>query len=589
MVPKHDLEHLLYLYLKTMQQEIKQAILVAINKLYGLTIEPEVFRPEENFGDYSTNVALVLSRQLSVSPRQIAEVLSAELTEQLKTLVQTITIAGPGFINIKILDQALIKSWQLQPKQIYSKKTIIAEYSDPNPFKALHAGHLYTTIIGNSIANLFEIAGGKVHRVNFGSDVGLPVSKTMWGILNSSSSPKATDAEVLERIKQLDNSSLEEKANFMALCYRQGNQAYEEDDQAKLQIIDINKQIYNLHLTQDHQSDFAIIYWTCRQWSYDYFIKFYQDIGVHPFEKFYPESETAALGLKIVREQQQKGIYTDSKGAVIFNGEPFGLHARVFINSHGLPTYEAKDVGLIFKKWDDYKFDLSVVITGNDIIEYMKVVLKSIEQFRPELAKRTKHITHGQVKLTGGKKMSSRTGTGLLATDVLEAAFEAANKNQSNNQQIAYAAVKYSFLKQRIGGDIIYSPEESVSIEGNSGPYLQYAHARASSVIKKSKIDKALLKNMDNLESITIEADERTLVRKLSEYVEVIDQAVDELMPHLICTYLYELAQTYNRFYEKNRIIGDNRQQFRLLLTQRYVDTLAQGLSLLGMNAPEQM
>jgi arginyl-tRNA synthetase len=284
-----------------------------------------------------------------------------------------------------------------------------------------------------------------------------------------------------------------------------------------------------------------------------------------------------------VREQLNNGVYTLSDGAVVFEGEPYGLHTRVFINSHGLPTYEAKDTGLIMQKWSDYHFDKSVVITGNDITEYMKVVLKSIEQFAPELVERSQHVPHGNVKLSGGVKMSSRLGNFLRAVDVLDLVGEASETiSGSKSDEAVLGAVKYAFLKQRIGADLIFNPEESVAIEGNSGPYLQYAHARARSILAKASELKAG-------ELTELQSDERSLLRKITEYPEVVTKATYELMPHHICTYLYELAQTFNSFYEHNRVIGDERQAVRLGLVGHYADTLKSGLNLLGITAPDKM
>jgi arginyl-tRNA synthetase len=223
----------------------------------------------------------------------------------------------------------------------------------------------------------------------------------------------------------------------------------------------------------------------------------------------------------------------------------------------------------------------------------MKVVLKSIEQFQPELTVRSRHLTHGQVKLQGGVKMSSRKGNFLRAVDVLDAAAEANQKLTGQaNEDTVLGAVKYAFLKNRTGGDIIYDPEESVSLEGNSGPYLQYAHARARSILRKA--DEAGNAGRVSLQEAVeggteLQPDERSLVRKLSEASEVIDKAVNEIMPHHICTYLYELAQTFNRFYEKNRVIGDDRQALRLSLVDAYTARLKQGLTLLGIASPEKM
>ena len=556
--------------------EIREVLARVVQELFDVQVKPELTVTDEQFGDYTTNVAMQLAGQLKRNPREVADELTPKLFEVLSLQVKEISIAGPGFINISLNDQTII--WQAlaastTKPQTYAGKTVVTEYSDPNPFKVLHAGQLYTSVVGDAISHLFEVAGGTVHAVNFGGDVGLHVGKTMWAIVQD------LEGENPEKLQKIPAT---ERAEWMAKNYVAGTQAYEENEQAKAQIIALNKRVYQLHTDGDYDSPFAQIYWTCRQWSYDYFDQFYARIGTH-FEKYYPESQTAPLGLATVKEQLQKGVYQDSDGAVVFVGEPYGLHTRVFINSAGLPTYEAKDVGLIMKKWEDYHFDKSVIITGNDIIEYMKVVLKSIEQFAPELAQRTTHLTHGQIKLEGGVKMSSRKGNFLRAVDVLDAAAQA-NKQATGreDEQAILGAVKYAFLKQRIGPDIIYDPAESVSLEGNSGPYLQYAHARARSVLAKA--GKQSAKTVE-----TLEAGERSLAREIGRYPAIVQKAVEDLMPHHICTYLYELAQAFNRFYEHNRVVDDPREAERLVLVALYADVLKDGLTLLGIVAPDKM
>lgn len=537
--------------------------------MFGTETDVVLTRPDEQFGDYATNVALQLSKQLNKNPREIAEAIAGGLTHG--HIVST-EVAGPGFLNLKLSDQALWMAAESGPTRTLEGKTVVAEYSDPNPFKVLHAGHLYTSVVGDAIAKLLETAGATVHRVNFGGDVGLHVGKTMWAMLNK------LGGENPEKLADIPES---ERSEWMGAAYVEGSNAYEDYESAKAEIIALNKRVYQLHNDNDHESPFAQIYWTTRQWSYDYFDKFYAQIGSH-FEKYYPESETAGVGLSTVKQHIGK-VFQESDGAVVFKGEDYGLHTRVFINSEGLPTYEAKDVGLIMKKRDDYNFDRSVVITGNEQAQYMTVVLKAIEQFEPELARATTHLTHGMVKLAGGTKMSSRKGNILRAVDVLDAANEA-NKTLTgqDNDQTVLAAVKYAFLKNRMGGDIIYDPVESVALEGNSGPYLQYAHARARSILKKSQVTSH--KSQEELQK-----DERSLVRKISEFSEVVDQAILELMPHHIATYLYELAQVFNRFYEHNRVLDDPRQDIRLQLVESYADTLKNGLGLLNIPAPDRM
>ena len=552
--------------MKDLQNKIQQAIQTALKQDVVVVLS----RPEPEFGDLATNVALQIAKQLGKNPREVAEMLVEALRNDLKDEIREVTIAGPGFINIRLSESRLLAYLTEvtdAPKDLAGKQ-IVAEYSDPNPFKVLHAGHLYTSIVGDAISNLLETAGGTVHRVNFGGDVGLHVGKTLWAILQN------LGGEYPDKLANIPEA---ERAEWMARCYISGTNAFEDDPAAKQQIIALNKQVYDFHSANDKDSPLAQIYWTTRQWSYDYFDAFYERIG-SAFEKYYPESTVADLGLQTVKSHIQAGIFEESDGAIVFRGEPHGLHTRVFINKEGLPTYEAKDVGLIMQKFEDYHFDKSVVITGNEQEQYMAVVLKAIEQFEPELVRATSHLTHGMVKLKGGVKMSSRKGNILRAVDVLEAA---QNANSRADEYVTLGAVKYAFLKVRTGGDIIYDPKESVSIEGNSGPYLQYAHARARSVLRKATTKSQAPAHLED--------NERQLVIKLTEYRDVLGRAVEELAPHIVCTYLYELAQIFNRFYEKNRVIADPREAERLYLIDVYTNVLNNGLSILGIHAPDTM
>ena len=526
-----------------------------------------VTRPEPQFGDFATNVAMQLAGQQGGSPREIAEDIANKLRQQPE--ITEVTVAGPGFINIHLSDTALIQALQAQPAQTLAGQTILAEYSDPNPFKPLHAGHLYTTLVGDVLSRILEAAGAQVIRLNFGGDVGPHVAKSMWAIvqeLGGEDPSKLTEVE--------------DRPQWLGERYVEGNNAYEDNPEAQAEIKEYNRRIYEIQATGDHESPLAQIYWTCRQWSYDYFAELYRQLQVKPFDRFIPESEVTPLGLATVQKELQNGVFTESDGAVVFPGEKYGLHTRVFINQQGLPTYEAKDVGLSLTKWQDYPdFTESIIITANEQAEYMRVVLAAIKQFAPEPAERTKHLTHGMVKLAGGVKMSSRKGNVVTALELLEAARQAAPEA---SEETILAAVKYALTKNRMGGDIAYDPRESIALEGNSGPYLQYAHARARSILAK-------LGDLQPLPEVTLEPDERVLVAKLGQFTEVVDLSIQELMPHHICTYLYELAQEFNRFYERNRVVDDPRQVVRAGLVLAYADTLRRGLDLLGIHAPERM
>jgi arginyl-tRNA synthetase len=277
------------------------------------------------------------------------------------------------------------------------------------------------------------------------------------------------------------------------------------------------------------------------------------------------------------------GVFAESDGAVVYKGEDAGLHTRVFVTSKGLPTYETKDLGVITNEVKDFAYDKRILITGNDQSEYMKVVFAALRAIDAELAAKQNHLTNGTVRFGSGEKMSSRLGNVTSATEVIKtvgAAVEA--ETEELRSQVTLGAIKYSFLKHRLGGDIAFDVNESVSLEGNSGPYLQYAHARARSILAKAPNFEA-----GGLHDMT--APERSLARKLTEYSEVVEQAVTEFMPHHICTYLYELAQVFNRFYEQSRVIGDEREAMRLTLVRTYALTLEQGLGLLGIAAPEKI
>lgn len=556
-----------------MKNEVIEVIRSVCKQLFDQDVIVEIERPDEQFGDWACNVAMRLAKPLSENPRNIAQKIADLLIES--ELFKSVEVAGPGFINMALNDKALLVAMSAKPVENLKNQKILVEYSDPNPFKPLHAGHLYTTLVGDVIARLVENAGAETIRLNYGGDVGLHVAKSMWAIV------KNLQGELPEKLTEIPE---EQRAQWLGERYVEGNNAYESDENAKREIVEVNKAVYKIQADQDKNSDFAKIYWTCRQWSYEYFARLYEQLEVHEFDRFIPESEVTQTGLETVKSQLDQGVFENSNGAVIFDGEKYGLHKRVFINSEGLPTYETKDVGLSLTKWRDYRFDESIIITANEQTQYMEVVIKAIEQFEPEPARRTKHITHGILKMSGGVKMSSRKGNVLLALDMIEAARRAGAENGSaQDEGVVLAALKYALVKNRIGGDIAYDPQESVAMEGNSGPYLQYAYARAKSILRKANSGQQIENNGQ------LEAGERTLVRKLAEYADVVEQATVELAPHHICTYLYELAQTFNRFYEKNKVIGSDRESLRVGLVDKYAGTLKSGLELLGITAPESM
>ena len=546
-----------------------------LKTLYSVDIEPAVSRPDPQFGDLSTNIALQLAGRLQDTPRVIAE----KIADALRATgnYKEVSIAGPGFINVFLKDEALLAYIGKAPEQYFAGKNLVFEYSCPNAFKELHTGHLYQTIFGDITARLMELGGATLQRTSFGGDVGLHVAKCLWGMVAELGGAHP------EKLAEVDSDPFA-RARWISTCYVKGASAYEASVETKAEIDELNKTVYGFHSTDDTTSDLAKMYWETRQWSYDYFDAFYALIEVIPM-RYYPESQTAVVGMEVVKEQLQKGTLKESDGAVVFEGdESKHLHTRVFVTSKGLPTYETKDIGVIWLEKQDYNFDHRYLLTGNDQTEYMRVVFAAAETFRPELTGTMTHFTNGTVRFADGQKMSSRLGNVTRAIDVLEIVREKVAglvENPELIEPISLGAIKYAFARYSLGGDIAFDIEETVSLTGNSGPYLQYAHARARRVIEK-------LGYTPDMPTEIFEED-RTLIKKLGEYSEVVSLSIKQLQPHHIGNYLFELSQEFNRYYEKNRVVGDEREAHRAGLVKQYADTLKNGLGILGIQAPDSV
>ncbi len=590
-------------------EEIKGWLKSAVLRLFGVECAEQkddlrkvvegsglvMLAPESSGADYATNIAMRLAKMAHKSPMSIAEELRDEFQESGLEGFEA-SVAAPGFLNFYAKNEYFrVKIGQYDGDLgvifgdniswgEYSDKMIVTEFSDPNPFKVLHVGHLYTSVVGDAISRMLELAGARVARVNFGGDVGLHVAKTLYAVKR-----KALEAGEEGAGRLIKELTIED----IARCYVEGTRAYDEDEAAHEKIAELNKEVYRIaelgrsesEALGGEEGELARLYWRGRELSYEYFDEFYERIGVR-FDRYYPESTVAGRGLKEVREHVG-AVYEESEGAIVYKGEKKGLHTRVFINQGGIPTYEAKDVGLIFTKWDDYHFDTSVVVTGNEQTEYMKVVLASVGEYAPELVERTEHLTHGMVRLAGNVKMSSRKGNFLKAVDVLEMVREELGGDKADDK-VVFAAIKYAFLKYKVGGDIVFDPKESVSTNGNSGVYLLYSAVRAKKILQK-----LTNRGGDELNKKVVQADageyERRLNKKIVQYGEVLGEAVRERAPYKLCTYLYELAQEFSRFYEHVQVAGSEREVELSMSVKVYVGVMEQGLGLLGIEIPEKM
>lgn len=525
-----------------------------------------------SFGQLSTNVALLLSQALKVNPFELAHELQTKLS-QLSTIFEKIEIAGPGFINFYLtndsLGRYLVTGNNLKPL----KQTLLVEFSDPNPFKVLHIGHLYTSIIGDSLASIAELSYQRVYRLMYSGDIGRHVAITIYAMLQE------WPEDLLKKLWTIDP---EERLDWIAAKYVAGNKLLATSQEHKQAIAKLNKQLYEIIANDEHQSELAEVYWTCRQWSYDAFEKFYDYIGVH-FNKYYYETQVTTVGLEAVNKHLEDHIFTKSDQAIIFEGQKYGLHTRVFVNSQGVPTYETKDLGLALTKDKDYKPHKSIILTGSEQVEYFKVVFQALVLIKPAIASYSQHLFHGMVRLPGNVKMSSRLGNIVTAYELINLTLQELEKaGYEPKLEIALAAIKYSFLKQRIGPDIVYNPAQAIQLQGNSGPYILYSLVRAKSILRK--VDELQVMPVNDLDQ-----SERTIVFMLAKFPDVLAELVQDFLPSSLCSYLYDLAKEFNLFYEKNRIIGDKRQAERIQIVLQFVKTVQDCLKLLGIKEVEKI
>lgn len=587
-------------------KEIREVIIKAIEELGLPTVAFVLEHPKnESHGDYSTNVALSIAKQVGQSPRELADKIKKLLQNdiEINRLIERIEVAGAGFINFYLKDEILVQhvdkivadKWE---KPLKGKK-ISVEYTDPNPFKEFHIGHLYSNLIGESIARIYEANGATVWRGDFYGDVGMHIAKSVWGMR------KKMEQEGV-KLSDLEEKSIKERQHFMGAGYALGVTSYDTNEKIKEEIKDINYMVYvasqevlvkekgwkpmvnykqYIERRDDKYPMIREIYQAGLKWSLEYFETYYVRLGTK-FDGYYPESWVGEIGLQIVEEGLKKGILEiGDEGAVVYRGEQDGLHTRVFRNKLGLPTYEAKDLGLVKAKYAQFPFDYSLNVFGKEIDEYYKVVKKALEKIVPELGKKQEHLAHGMVNLPTGK-MSSRYGNVITVEWLLNEARDQAKKLIKNEEmteekkeevaeQVGQAAVKYALLKSNVGDNVTFDFEQSVTFEGASGPYLQYTYARATSVIRKA-----------GKEEITQTELPRELLVTLSRYDEVVVAAGEGKSPSTVAGYLYELAQRFNSFYNGNKIGSDSR---RLWMTMVVANVLKRGLSLLGIAAPEEM
>ncbi len=494
-------------------------------------------------GDYSTNVA--------IKHRDKKDEIFAYIEANKPDEVEKVEMAGPGFINFYLskeffkesIGEIIERGESFGKNENLKSKKIIVEHSQPNPFKAFHIGHLMNNAIGESVSRVLKANGAEVKTASYHGDVGLHVAKAIWGKMQK---PELSWGE----------------------AYAYGATSYEEH---KEEVVAINKKIYD-------KSDGEIngLYEKGRKESMEGFESIYDRLGSEFDYRFY-ESEAGEVGKSLVLDNVGK-VFEESDGAVVFKGEDFvpKTHTRVFLSSEKLPTYEAKELGLAKLKKEKWPHDNAVTVAANEQDSFFDVVEVAIGEVFSELKGKLRHLSHGMLKLSTGK-MSSRTGDVITA----ESLIEEVKQKTKGDESVAIGAIKYMILRQAIGGDIVFDVEKSVSTEGDSGVYLQYAYARTNSVLEKAERGLDASAPRENLHEV-----EKLLYR----FPEVVERAGAEFAPSFIATYLTELAASFNNFYAHEEILGDSPESpYRLAVVKAFNIVMKNGLTILGIPTPEKM
>jgi arginyl-tRNA synthetase len=563
---------------------------------------------EMSKGDYSTNVAMRLASNLKENPVDIAQRIVDTLPEDID--VEKAEVAKPGFINFHLSNRYyLAEIAKIMGKGEYFKldsrknEKVVIEYTDANPFKELHIGHLYSNSVGESFARLQEAVGADVTRACYQGDVGLHVAKSLWGLEKKLSQ----DNIEFEKLEQLP---LEERVKYLGEAYVLGAHYYDElkDEVAVKETDDMNYYIFSLTSDFLEKKDFSEYekknisekYEKGRQWCLDFFETIYKKVGTE-FDNYFFESEVGESGLKVVLENVGK-VFEKDQGAIIYRGdEKESLHTRVFVNKYGLPTYEAKEIGLALKKGEVLEYDESVVITADEQSGYFKVVLDAMDKIYPDIAKRTKHFSHGKVKLAGSKKMSSRKG-GILSGEWLinetkgrvkevmreNGKFSGANLDRIS-EKIAIGAIKYAFLKVSVGRDILFDFDKSIKFDGDTGPYLMYVYSRCNSILKGA----GRLADPQNvcLDPCMKNPETRALVSVFGKYRRALLDSSRNYSPSILTQYLFSLGQAFNSFYQNVRVLDapEEQREILLLIVKSTMLIMKDGLNNLGIDVVEKM
>jgi len=559
-----------------MQKQIIQLLQKAGVKLKDSEIENLIeIPPSTEMGDFAFP-CFIVAKELKKNPNQIAE----EFAKKIKSKdFEKIESKGPYinfFVNRIALAENLIKEIKKQGDKFGAGKKqnikTMVEFVSPNTNKPLHVGHLRNMAIGESVSRISEFSGEKIIRASLNNDRGVHICKSMiaYKLFGKNKSPDIKPDHFVGKFYALFGK--EEKTNPKI-----------GDEPNKL-----------LKKWEEGDKETITLWKKMNKWAYEGWAQTYKTFGIK-FDKQYYESEIYTEGKEIILEGLKKGIFEKkSDGAIFINLEKENLGEKILLRSNGTSVYITQDIYLAKKKFSDFNLDKSYVVTGNEQKYHFEVLFSILRKlgFTPE---GLKHLPYGMVRIPEGK-IKSREGNEGLSTDEIIANLQKLTSQElekrsklskkelnERSMKIALAAIKYSMLKIHINKDIIFDPKESVSFEGDTGPYLQYSYARASSILRKAGVQKT------KMQILELDQKEIELIKKISEFPDAVLKAYESLNPSIIANYSYQLAQIFNEFYHACQVMNSKQTKFRLELVNAFRQVLKNSLSLLGIDVLEEM
>ena len=590
----------------SLQNTLRIHIVNALEKEFG-TVDP-VLEFQATRRDFEGDVTLVifpLLKQIKGNPVQIGNLIGNYLLENTTVILRFNIVSG--FLNLVVSDAYYLEAFadnflitKLLTSENSDKKPILVEYSSPNTNKPLHLGHVRNNLLGFSVAEILNTAGHKVYKTQIINDRGIHICKSMiaWQKSGKDQTPVSTG---LKGDKLVGNYYVafdkEYKKQIEQLVY-DGFDAEEAKKQAPI-FLEAQEM---LRKWEAGDPETIALWEKMNQWVYDGFAKTYAALGVD-FDKNYYESDTYLLGKKVVELGLQKGIFEkDPDGSVWIDLTADGLDRKIVLRSDGTAVYMTQDIGTAIQRVQDFPDVSGMVYTvGNEQDYHFKVLFLILKKLGFNWAGDLFHLSYGMVDLPSGK-MKSREGTVVDADDLMQEMTDTARKisqdlgkledfsfqeKEELYRIIGMGALKYYILKVDPKKRILFNPEESVDFAGNTGPFIQYTYARIRSIMRRADGDKSAV-----IKGVSLHPKEKELIKLLSNYREVIQEAAKNHSPALVANYVYELVKEYNSFYQTVSILGEPVEKIRMLriqLSQKVADVIKDGFGLLGIEVPERM